>query len=137
MCHTSMSQQPPSRRHSNATAEKTRFPMPGTEVSGLHMSQHQFRADNWMYRHTCTLQQSFDPTGFVARTATSATHDKHPQQHNHLLNTSFVASITHGNILQHTAAHCNTLQPHIRSTSNHTATHCNTLQHTATHCNTM
>ena len=51
--------------------------------------------------------------------------------------------------LQHTATHCNTLQP----TATHTlaqwdtcqtrlmtkshSTHCNTLQHTATHCNTL
>ena len=61
--------------------------------------------------------------------------------------------------LQHTTAHCNTLnytathdtnvcdvsmcvtwcsiiQTHV-NTLQHSATHCNTLQHTATHCNTM
>ena len=41
------------------------------------------------------------------------------------------APVRDGNVLLHTATHCNTLQ--------HTATHCNTLQHTAisTHCSTL
>ena len=44
--------------------------------------------------------------------------------------------------IQHTATHCNTLQPppHTSTHCNilqHPATHCNILQHTATHCNTL
>ena len=38
-------------------------------------------------------------------------------------------TITHCNILQHTATYCNILQ--------HTATYCNTLQHTASHCHEL
>ena len=57
------------------------------------------------------------------------------------------------NMLQHTAAHCNTLPDALGETmsmvrrdilgllrghdAQYTATHCNTLQHTAAHCNTL
>jgi len=59
------------------------------------------------------------------------------------------STLWHCNILQHAAAHYNTLQ-HAEERKGettekkkgnhwlqHTATHCNTLQHTATHCNTL
>jgi len=42
-----------------------------------------------------------------------------------------------GNMLQHTATHCNALQHSHFNTLQHTAAHCNTLQHTATHCNNL
>ena len=63
---------------------------------------------------------------------------------------SFTHTVTHYNILQHTATLCNTLQRPVWrtnthqtegilwvSTLQHTATYCNTLQHSATLCNTL
>jgi len=67
-----------------------------TDVTSMHTASH------------CKIQQH-----------TATHHTERANEQPHLTVTWFPCT------LQHTATHCNTLQP--------TATHCNTLQHTATH----
>jgi len=81
-----------------------------------------------LHTHTHTHTHS----NFKSRKSTHVRHSSFTWAAS--IHTHHESAATHCNsVLQHTAAHCNTLQ-HTYHES--TTTHCNTLQHTATHCNT-